>query len=124
MLGRLGSSVIPYVGWAVGVGLLAWDLWEGSEGALPAIREAMQAEEVKQEVRAEISLAVGEALDAEIASMSNTLAMDLVGQWQGFCTDHGEVCDLAAANPIFRVLLDASPLTDLARGCPRGLLSP
>ncbi len=47
--------------------------------------------------------------------MSNTLAMDLVGQWQGFCTDHGEVCDLAAANPIFRVLLDASPLTDLAR---------
>lgn len=115
VLGRLGSSVIPYVGWAVGVGLLVWDLWEGSQGALPAIRDAMQAEEVKQEVRAEITLAVDEALDAEVETMAAAIGVELAGQWQGFCADHGVVCDLAATNAHFRALLDATPLTDLPR---------
>jgi hypothetical protein len=115
VLGRLGSSAIPYIGWAVGVGLVVWDLWEGSQGALPAIREAMQAEAVKQDVRGEITLAVGEALDAEIAGLSGMIALDLVSRWQGFCTEHGAVCDLAATNPNFRTLLNDSRLTDLAR---------
>ncbi len=115
VLGRLGSSVIPYVGWAVGVGLLVWDLWEGSQGALPTIRDALTAEETKQEVRAEISAAVAEGLAAEVTTLPATLAATLVGQWQSFCTDHGMICQLAAQNSAYRALLDAMPVADLTR---------
>ncbi len=114
-LGRLGSSVVPYIGWAVGVGLLVWDLVEGSQGALPTIREALQAEEVKQEVRAEIALAVREGLDAEVETMASTLAVTLVSQWETFCSNHGVICKLAAENEIFRMLLNELPVTELAR---------
>ncbi len=115
VLGRLGSSVIPYIGWAVGVGLLVWDLWEGSQGALPTIRDALQAEEVKQEVRAEITAAVTEGVAAEVETMASTLAVTLVGQWQEFCTNHGVVCQMSAENSAFRSLLDTLPVTELTR---------
>ena len=115
VLGRLGSSVIPYVGWAVGVGLLVWDLWEGSQGALPTIRDALTTEEVKQEVRAEISAAVSEGLAAEVETLPATMAATLVGQWQTFCTEHGVLCQLAAENNSFRGLLDTVPVEDLTR---------
>lgn len=115
VLGRLGSSVVPYIGWAVGVGLLVWDLWEGSQGALPTIRDALQAEEVKEEVRAEISAAVAEGVAAEIETLASTLADTLVGQWQSFCTDHGVVCQMAAENSDFRALLDHLAVADLTR---------
>lgn len=115
VLGRLGSSVIPYVGWAVGVGLLVWDLVEGSQGALPTIRDALQAEEVKQEVRVEIAAAVREGIAAEVETMASTLALTLVGQWQTFCTNNGDVCQLAAENSTFRTLLNNMPVTDLTR---------
>jgi hypothetical protein len=115
VLGRLGSSVVPYIGWAVGVGLLVWDLVEGSQGALPTIREALQAEEVKQEVRVEIAAAVREGLDAEVETLASTMAGTLVGQWQDFCADHGAVCELAAENTTFRALLDSMPVASLDR---------
>lgn len=115
VLGRLGSSVIPYIGWAVGVGLLVWDLVEGSNGALPTIREALQAEEVKQEMRAEISAAVADSVAAEVETLAATMAATLVGQWQSFCANHGAVCELAAENGDFRHLLDNLAITDLAR---------
>lgn len=115
VLGRLGSSVIPYIGWAVGVGLLVWDLWEGSNGALPTIREALTTEEVKVEVRAEIAAAVAEGVAAEVETLASTMAVTLVGQWQTFCTNHGVVCELAAENPSFRALLDTISVDNLTR---------
>jgi hypothetical protein len=115
VLGRLGSSVIPYIGWAVGVGLLVWDLWDGSQGALPTIRDSLQAEEVKQEVRAEISAAVAEGVAAEVETLPSTLAATLVTQWREFCGNHGAVCDLAAENESFRAILDNMPVDDLTR---------
>ena len=115
VLGRIGSSVVPYVGWAVGVGLLVWDLWEGSQGALPTIRDALTTEEVKQEVRAEISAAVSEGLAGEVETLPTLIASTLVGQWQTFCTDYGVVCQLAAENSTFRALLDTMPVVDLTR---------
>lgn len=115
VLGRLSSSVIPYVGWLVGAGLIAWDLVEGSQGALPQIRSALQAEEVKQEVRAEIAAAVREGLEAEVQTLAATLATTLVGEWQGFCAAHGELCALAAENTPFRTFLANTPVEQLDR---------
>lgn len=115
VLGRLGSSVIPYIGWLVGAGLIVWDLVEGSQGALPQIRSALQAEEVKQEVRSEIAVAVREGLESEIQPLAATLAATLVEEWQGFCGAHGDLCALAAANTPFRTFLDTTPVDQLDR---------
>jgi hypothetical protein len=115
VLGRLGSSIIPYIGWVVGIGLIAWDLIEGAQGALPQIRETLQAEEVKQEVRAEIAAAVRSGLDAEVETLAATVATTLVGQWQGFCTEHGQLCTLAAENDDLQMLLDVTPVEQVAR---------
>jgi hypothetical protein len=115
VLGRLGSSFIPYLGWAVGIGLIAWDLVEGAQGALPQIREALQAEEVKQEVRMEIAAAVRSGLDAEVEHLAATVARTLVGQWQSFCTGQGELCALAAEIDDLQMLLDVTPVEQVAR---------
>ncbi|HXF64175.1 MAG TPA: hypothetical protein VNK95_21285 [Caldilineaceae bacterium] len=115
VLGRLGSSVIPYIGWVVGAGLIVWDLVEGAQGALPQIREALQAEEVKQEVRAEIAAATRTGLEAEVQTLAATLAATLAGQWQRFCAEQGAVCTLAAENDDFGALLDATPVAQLPR---------
>ncbi len=113
VLGRIGSSAVPYVGWAIGIGLIAWDLWEGGKGALPQIRDALQAEEVKQEVQAEIVAAVREGLSAESSTMAAGLAATLLGQWQGFCATNRDLCTLAANNRSFALLLDTTPVTQL-----------
>jgi hypothetical protein len=115
VLGRLGSSVIPYVGWVVGAGLIVWDLVEGAQGALPQIREVLQADEVKQEVRAEIASAVRAGLKTEVQTLAATLAGTLVGQWQSFCAEQGDLCALAAANDDFRALLNTMPVEQLPR---------
>lgn len=113
VLGRLGSSVVPYVGWAIGIGLIAWDLWEGGKGALPQIEEALQAEEVKLEVQHEVAAAVREGLAAESATLAAGLATTLLGQWQGFCAANQDLCTLAATNHAFALLLDTTPVTEL-----------
>jgi hypothetical protein len=115
VLGRIGTSVIPYIGWVVGAGLIVWDLVEGSQGALPQIREALQAETVKQEMRAEIAAAVREGLQAETQTLAATLAGTLVGEWQQYCADHDDLCTLAAEGDDFRGLLDATPVDRLDR---------
>ena len=71
VLGRLGSSLIPWVGWLIGAGLIAWDIWDGSKGALPQIEQSLQSEEVKAAIRAEISDSVSESLDAEMAAIAD-----------------------------------------------------
>lgn len=115
VLGRLGSTIVPYVGWVVGIGLLAWDLWDGNDGALPTIQEAFQTEEVKAEVRAEVTAAVQEGLSGELTALAGTLAGNLLTTWQGFCTDHGVICEVAAAQPPLRARLNATPISDLPR---------
>lgn len=114
VLGRLGTSVIPYIGWVVGAGLLAWDLWGGAQGALPQISEALKAEEVKEEIRAEIAAAMREGITGEVDTVASTLAASLVGQWQGFCLANRDLCTLAGENVSFRTVLNATPVTQLS----------
>lgn len=113
VLGRIGSSAVPYVGWAIGVGLIAWDLWEGGKGALPQIEDALQAEEVKQEVQQEIAAAVREGLLAEASATAAGLATTLLGQWQSFCAANQDLCTLAKTNHAFALLLETTPVAQL-----------
>jgi hypothetical protein len=115
VLGRLGSSVVPYIGWVVGVGLVVWDLVEGSQGALPQIRAALQAEEAHLAVQAEVAVAVREGLATEVDELAAALAATLLQEWRALCATLDGVCVLAINYPAFRTLLDMTELADLPR---------
>jgi hypothetical protein len=113
VLGKAGSSLIPVAGWIVGVALIAYDLWEGSQGALPQIQEALQSQEVKGKIREEIALAIKDDLPDQAALIALETSVSLVEQWQGFCTRFGDVCQVADQNPNFRSLLGVVALDEL-----------
>ena len=111
--GKAGSSLIPVAGWIIGVALIAYDLWEGNAGALPQIQEALQSEEVKDKIRDEIALAIKDDLPDQAALIALETSVSLVEQWQGFCTDYGDVCQVADQNADFRSLLGYVALDEL-----------
>ncbi|MCS6827581.1 MAG: hypothetical protein NZ553_13280 [Caldilinea sp.] len=113
ILGRAGSSFIPIAGWVVGVGLIVYDLWEGGQGALPQIQEALQSEEVKQKIRQEIADAVRDDLPEHASMIALETATSLLEQWQGFCDAYAYVCMVAEENADFRRLLQDTPLDEL-----------
>jgi hypothetical protein len=115
VLGKAGSSLIPVAGWIVGVALIAYDLWEGSQGALPQIQEALQSQEVKGKIREEIALAIKDDLPDQAALIALETSVSLVEQWQGFCTRFGDVCQVADQNPNFRSLLGVVALDELEK---------
>ncbi len=115
VVGRAGSSFIPLIGWAVGIGLIAWDLYEGGKGSLPQIEEALTGEEVKERIRGEIADAVAASLPEETSIVSLEIAVTLIEAWDAFCAERVELCRLAAESPGFRNLLDSTPLTALDR---------
>jgi hypothetical protein len=113
VLGKAGSSFIPVAGWIVGVALIAYDLWEGSQGALPQIEEALQSQEVKGKIREEIAVAIRDDLPDQASLIALETSVSLVEQWQGFCTRFGDVCQVADQNPNFRSLLGLVALDEL-----------
>ena len=115
MLGRAGSSFHPVAGWIVGVALIAYDLWEGNQGALPQIQEALQSEEVKSKIREEIATAIKDDLPDQASLIALETSVSLVEQWQGFCTRFGDICQVADQNPEFRSLLGFVALDELDR---------
>jgi hypothetical protein len=115
VVGKAGSSFIPVAGWIIGAALIAYDLWEGNQGALPQIQEALQSEEVKGKIREEIATAIKDDLPDQAALIALETSVSLVEQWQGFCTRFGDVCQVADQNPQFRALLSVVALDELER---------
>lgn len=113
ILGRAGSSFIPVAGWVVGIGLIVYDLWEGGQGALPQIQEALQSEEVKQKIRQEIADAVRDDLPEQASMIALETAAGLLEQWQGFCDTYVYVCRVAEENADFRRLLEDMTLDEV-----------
>lgn len=113
ILGRAGSSFIPIAGWVVGIGMIVYDLWEGSEGALPQIQEGLQGEEVKFKIRQEIADAVRDDLPEQAPLIALETASSLIEQWQGFCGAYEYVCQVAEENVNFRRLLQEVTLDEL-----------
>lgn len=112
--GRAGSSLLPVIGWVVGLGLIAYDLYEGGKGALPQIQESLTSEEVKTRLRGEVVAAVREGIPQESSIAALEIAVTLVEQWDAFCTQNEEVCGLAGENASYRSLLDSLPLNRVA----------
>jgi len=110
VLGKAGTTLIPVAGWVIGLGLIVWDLWEGGNGALPQIRDALQSEEVKAKVRQEVSEAVKGGLPEELSIVSLEIAVSLVEEWNQFCDTNRAVCTLADSNGTFQDILEYTPL--------------
>jgi hypothetical protein len=105
VLGKAGSTVIPIAGWVIGTGMIAYDLWDSREGALPQIRTALQSPDVAAGVRAEIVASIRPELEAEIPNLARTIANDLFVEWRNTKRTIRQVLDLAAANPQFGAIL-------------------
>jgi hypothetical protein len=108
--GRAGSSLLPVIGWVVGLGLIAYDLYEGGKGALPQIEESLTSEEVKARLRGEVAAAVREGIPEEASIAALEIAVTLVEEWDAFCSQNEDLCGLAGENSSFRSLLDTLPL--------------
>ena len=115
VLGRAGSSLIPIAGWAIGLGLIVWDLWEGGNGALPQIEEALTSAEVKAKIRSEIADTLKNSLPDETAVVALEIAVTMLEEWEGFCDRAANVCRLAAENVTFQAILGDTPLDRLAQ---------
>ncbi len=107
VLGKAGSTVIPLAGWLIGTGMIAYDLWESREGALPQIRTSLQSPEVAAGVRSEIATSIRPELEAEIPGLARTIANDLFVEWRNTKRNIRQVLDLSAVNPQFAAIVSS-----------------
>jgi hypothetical protein len=113
LFGKGASSLIPFVGWGIGIAMLAYDLWESGKGALPQIREAMKSEEAKAQIRAEVTEAVKESLPDQVDAVAYQIAVTLVDEWEHFCAGYSDICQLQDENPTFAELVKETKLEEL-----------
>jgi hypothetical protein len=111
ILGRAGSTIIPVAGWIIGAGMIAYDLFEGRDGALPQIQESLKGKAIAQGIRSEIVAAVRPELEAEAPQLARAIANELYAEWRTVRREIRQVVDLADADPRVASLLaeTASP---------------
>jgi len=82
--GRAASTIVPVVGWVLGLGLIAYDLVDGNNGAFPVIQTALTSVEVSEEIKNEIVLSIQEELDSIGIEAAREVADSVHGQWRDF----------------------------------------
>lgn len=105
VLGKAGSTIIPVAGWVIGAALIAYDLYESRDGAIPQIQEGLQASEVKSAIRTEITDAVKTELRLETPQLARDIANDLYATWLDFQRKYTQVLTWAEDDPAFQELL-------------------
>jgi hypothetical protein len=105
ILGRAGSTIIPIAGWIIGAGMIAYDLFEGRDGALPQIQESLKGEAIAQGIRSEIVAAVRPELEAEAPQLARAIANELYAEWRTVRREIRQVVDLAESDPRMASLL-------------------
>lgn len=116
VLGRVGTSVVPLAGWLIGAGMIAYDLYESRDGALPQIEAALNSAAVKAGVRDEIAASIRLELASEAPELARSVANDLFAEWRTVKRTIRQVLDLAAEDPAFAEVLAALRTQDeLAR---------
>lgn len=107
ILGRIGTEVIPIVGWILGAGLLAYDVWSNLDGALPAIKEGLVAPETKLQIRSEIAAQLDEELKLaeQLPTVAREVADSLYAEWRIVRGKMRTVLDLAEQIPDFDTFL-------------------
>lgn len=116
VLGRIGSTVIPLAGWIVGVGLIAYDIYDSLDGALPQIQESLKSPDVAAAIRAEIADSIEPELKLDLPAIARQIANDLHSQWLTVKRDIRVVLELAADSDAFADILQRTESrSDLAQ---------
>ncbi len=105
--GRLAVTAIPVVGWIVGGGLIAYDLYSGSDGALPEIAKQLKQEEVKEMIREEVYYAVNQEVRGEIPKIAREVANELYSHWADFSRKFARVLQLVEQNRQFKTVVES-----------------
>ncbi|MFO7633334.1 MAG: hypothetical protein R6W76_12375, partial [Caldilinea sp.] len=105
VLGRVGTSVVPLAGWIIGTGMIAYDLYDSRDGALPQIQVSMKSADVAAGIRSEIAAAIRPELQTEVPELARAVANDLFTEWRTVKRTIRQVLDLATENPRFADLL-------------------
>jgi hypothetical protein len=107
VLGRVGTTVVPLAGWLIGAGMIAYDLYESRDGALPQIEASLKSAAVKTGVRDEIAASIRPELASEAPELARSVANDLFAEWRTVKRTIRQVLDLAAEDPAFAEVLGA-----------------
>ncbi len=107
IVGKAAGSWIPVVGWIVGGALIVWDLVSLDKGSVPQIRAALKEQDVKEELRTQITAVVEEELDAALPDLAESVTLDMLGQWQRFLQSFELVLRLAEKNTRFQAIVDS-----------------
>lgn len=105
LLGRVGTQLIPLAGWVVGIGLIAWDIYDSRDGAIPAIQESLRAEEVMTFIQGQIVAAVEPELRLAVPEVATEIADDLYSQWLEIKRDLRVILELAKSDAAYGGLL-------------------
>ena len=113
LIGRAGTSVIPVVGWAVGGGLIVFDVVSsGLRGPFPAIRRQLAGEETQQQIQEEIVSSLRKDLPVVSVELSAGISAEVYTQWERFTQSFQGVLALAEDNAAFRQALTTTPEED------------
>lgn len=113
ILGRAGSSVIPVIGWAVGGGLIVWDIGSSAlRGPFPAIRRQLAGDETQMQIQEEIVSSLREDLPEVSVELSAGISAEVYTQWERFTQSFQGVLALAENNAAFRQMLTTTAEED------------
>lgn len=107
ILGRIGTEVIPIVGWILGAGLFVYDVWSNLDGALPEIKKGLVAPETKSHIQSEIVAQLDAELQlaATLPTAAREVADALYEEWRIVRGQMRTVLDLAEQNADFDAFL-------------------
>jgi hypothetical protein len=115
VIGSVLSRLVATVAGAVGIVLLAKDIWDFRHGVLPIIAEEMKSKATKDKVRQEIAATLSEQVSQSIREIAQGTADRVVDIWLDFRRAHAKVLELAERYPEFKRLLESIKAADLAR---------
>jgi hypothetical protein len=86
--------------------MIAYDVIESLDGALPQIQEGLKSAEVKTAIRDELTGSVTAELRVEMPQLAREIANDLYASWQDFQRKYRQVLTLADQDPAFQAVLE------------------
>lgn len=115
LLGRIGSSMIPFAGEIIGGVLITSDLIKSFDGALPEIQRTLKTPEIKQAIQTEIASTIEQEISSETSQLSREISNELYAVWLDFQKDYRETLSLAEELPEFKTILSKEKEFDLPK---------
>ncbi len=114
MAGRIGqrvagsilSRLVSVVAGGIGLVLIAKDVWELRNGALPIIAGEMKSDATKSKVQDELATAISEQIGLHVQEIGVAAADRVMAVWQDFRSAHAKTLELSERNAAFKSFLD------------------